>query len=115
LWAKPHLGRFINEIGEFSPNRRCAREDLGLKSAIAPPNCSRYYKRNSRIQHGFMPDSQDSEELMYVKCAYCGQWLDVKPGKMNLISHAICPDCFEKEIQERNDNKPTSHNKGDDT
>jgi hypothetical protein len=45
-----------------------------------------------------MTQSFNSDELMYVKCAYCGKWLDVKPGKMNLISHTICPDCFKKEI-----------------
>ena len=27
LQTKPHLGRFINEIGEFAPNRRCAHSD----------------------------------------------------------------------------------------
>lgn len=41
-----------------------------------------------------MPDKEDSGELMYVKCSYCGVWLDVQPGRMNQISHSICPACF---------------------
>jgi len=41
-----------------------------------------------------MKPTGDSGELMYVKCSYCGEWLDVKPGGMNLISHSICPKCF---------------------
>jgi hypothetical protein len=58
-----------------------------------------------------MPDSHDNAELMYVKCSYCGQWLDVKPGKMNQISHAICPDCFKKEMRKK-PRKKTSIPKG---
>ena len=37
---------------------------------------------------------KDSAELMYVQCASCREWLDVKPGKMNEISHTICPKCM---------------------
>ncbi len=53
-----------------------------------------------------MADSHDNAELMYVKCAYCGKWLDVKPGKMNRISHAICPECFDREMQKRKSASP---------
>lgn len=53
-----------------------------------------------------MTESHDSAELMYVKCAYCGKWLDVKPGKMNRISHTICPDCFEKEMGQHQTRHP---------
>lgn len=42
-------------------------------------------------------DKYESSELMYVKCAYCGKWMDVKPGGLNRISHSICPECFDKE------------------
>jgi hypothetical protein len=25
--------------------------------------------------------------------------MDVKPGRMNIISHGLCPECFEKEMR----------------
>jgi hypothetical protein len=40
----------------------------------------------------------ESAELMYVRCAACGQWLDVKPGHMNMVSHGLCESCFKKEM-----------------
>ena len=43
-----------------------------------------------------MTDRQESNELMYIRCAYCGEWIDVKPGKMNEITHTICPACQER-------------------
>ena len=43
-----------------------------------------------------MQKKHGDSELMYVKCAYCGNWMDVKPGRMNRISHSICPACFDK-------------------
>jgi ribosomal protein S27E len=46
-------------------------------------------------------ENSESAELMYVKCAYCGNWMDVKPGHMNRISHAICPDCFKKVVADQ--------------
>ena len=42
--------------------------------------------------------SKNSAELMYVKCASCGKWIDVKPGEMNKVSHGICPACFRREM-----------------
>ncbi|HBA86259.1 MAG TPA: hypothetical protein DCZ95_19425 [Verrucomicrobia bacterium] len=45
----------------------------------------------------------DSGELMYVKCAYCGKWMDVKPGQMNQITHTLCKDCLEKQMKELED------------
>ncbi|MBP7829061.1 MAG: hypothetical protein KA248_04005 [Kiritimatiellae bacterium] len=42
--------------------------------------------------------AKESAELMYVKCAACGKWIDVKPGEMNKVSHGICPDCYRKEM-----------------
>ena len=42
---------------------------------------------------------QESGELMYVKCAGCGKWMDVKPGHLNSISHSLCPACYELEIR----------------
>ena len=38
-------------------------------------------------------------ELMYVKCAGCGKWMDVKPGHLNLVSHSLCNDCLQKEME----------------
>jgi hypothetical protein len=45
------------------------------------------------------PDHESMGELMYVKCAYCGKWIDVKPGQMNWVSHGMCEDCLRKEIE----------------
>ena len=36
---------------------------------------------------------------MYVKCAYCGKWMDVKPGRLNWVSHGLCEDCLAKELE----------------
>jgi ribosomal protein S26 len=41
----------------------------------------------------------DSGELMYVKCAYCGKWMDVKPGNMTWVSHSLCEECLAKEMK----------------
>ena len=41
----------------------------------------------------------ESGELMYVKCAYCGKWMDVKPGNMNLVSHSLCDNCLKAEMK----------------
>jgi hypothetical protein len=41
--------------------------------------------------------------LMYVVCAKCKAWIDVKPGRMNLISHGLCKTCYaeaERELDE---------------
>ena len=43
-------------------------------------------------------ESSHAGQLMYVRCAACGDWLDVKPGHMNQISHSLCPACFQKEM-----------------
>lgn len=43
--------------------------------------------------------SEDHAELMAVKCAHCGAWMDVKPGHINTISHSICPTCYEQEMR----------------
>jgi len=40
----------------------------------------------------------EAGELMYVRCARCGQWLDVKPGRINAVSHGLCPECFALEM-----------------
>ena len=44
-------------------------------------------------------DGDDFAELMYVKCAGCGKWMDVKPGHLNLVSHSLCNDCLQKELE----------------
>jgi hypothetical protein len=41
---------------------------------------------------------EDRGELMYVRCCLCGEWLDVKPGKLNWVSHGLCPPCLAKEM-----------------
>ena len=38
--------------------------------------------------------------LMYVKCAYCGDWMDSKEGPINAISHGCCDPCFEEQKKE---------------
>jgi hypothetical protein len=43
------------------------------------------------------PD-EDSGELMYVRCSLCGEWMDVKPGRLNWVSHGLCPTCHDKEM-----------------
>ncbi len=52
-----------------------------------------------------MPDSdselkadEDSGELMYVRCSLCGEWMDVKPGRLNWVSHGLCVECHIKEM-----------------
>lgn len=42
---------------------------------------------------------EESAELMYVKCAYCGKWMDVKPGHLNWVSHGLCDECLAKELE----------------
>lgn len=44
-------------------------------------------------------DGEDLAELMYVKCAYCGKWMDVKPGHLHWVSHGLCDDCLKKEME----------------
>lgn len=41
---------------------------------------------------------EDTGELMYVRCSLCGEWLDVKPGRLNFVSHGLCPECHAKEM-----------------
>lgn len=43
-----------------------------------------------------MPNDKDSGELMYIRCAYCRAWVDVKPGKMTDVTHTICAECARK-------------------
>ena len=35
-------------------------------------------------------------ELMYIICAHCRTWVDIKPGPLNLISHGICKSCYDE-------------------
>lgn len=44
-------------------------------------------------------EPESAGELMYVKCAYCGKWMDVKPGQINWVSHGLCEECLQKEIE----------------
>jgi hypothetical protein len=43
------------------------------------------------------PD-EDSGELMYVRCSLCGEWMDVKPGRLNWVSHGLCAICHDQEM-----------------
>ena len=45
-------------------------------------------------------EARTEPELMYVICAKCKMWLDVKPGRMNTISHGLCPKCYEEASRE---------------
>jgi hypothetical protein len=38
--------------------------------------------------------------LMYVFCCKCRTPIDSKPGKLNSISHGLCPECFKNEMDE---------------
>lgn len=58
------------------------------------------------------PDD-DTGELMYVRCSLCGEWMDSKPGRLNWVSHGLCPVCHDKEmaririfLEERRRNNP---------
>lgn len=44
------------------------------------------------------PVGAENAELMYIKCAACGAWLDVKPGEMNRVSHSLCSECYVKAL-----------------
>ncbi len=45
------------------------------------------------------PEPEDEvASLMYVRCSVCGEWMDVKPGKLNWVSHGLCPACHKSEI-----------------
>jgi hypothetical protein len=46
------------------------------------------------------PGQQTHPELMYVVCATCKAWYDVKPGRINQISHGLCPKCYEEASKE---------------
>ncbi len=52
--------------------------------------------------HGSAGSDGEPAELMYVKCARCGKWMDVKPGHINSISHSYCPECFAEEMRKLN-------------
>jgi len=57
----------------------------------------------------------NSGELMYVKCAYCGKWMDVKPGHMNWVSHGLCDECLKKELGKIREKTPPSDTSPGDT
>jgi len=40
----------------------------------------------------------ESASLMYVRCVVCGEWLDVKPGQLNWVSHGLCSRCQVSEM-----------------
>lgn len=47
-----------------------------------------------------MNNTDDHNALMSVQCAYCGLWIDSKPGPLNAISHGICEKCFKEHYTE---------------
>lgn len=78
----------------------------------------RLLRRARGVDFGMEQDTdkpEESGELMYVKCAYCGKWLDVKPGQINWVSHGICDECLQKELRKsqnpsQGENNPTARN-----
>jgi len=46
------------------------------------------------------PETRGPGELMYIRCAWCGRWIDVKPGPMNQITHGMCEECQRHEMPE---------------
>jgi len=44
--------------------------------------------------------------LMYVRCASCGRWLDVKPGRLEHVSHGLCEECFRTEMAKLKNQAP---------
>lgn len=40
--------------------------------------------------------------LMYIRCAWCCKWMDVKSGLLWEITHSICPECLKKETEQFN-------------
>lgn len=44
-------------------------------------------------------DTEAHGQLMYIKCAQCGAWMDVKPGNLNEVSHGFCPACTERQVR----------------
>lgn len=55
---------------------------------------------------GKQKEATESGALMYVKCAYCGKWMDVKPGHLHWVSHGLCEDCLQKELDKARSIKP---------
>ena len=44
--------------------------------------------------HNPTSDSTHTPELMYIRCATCGVWIDVKPGNLSGVTHGMCDGCF---------------------
>jgi len=39
-------------------------------------------------------EKEEKIPCMYVRCAWCGKWLDVKEHHEGAISHGICDECL---------------------
>lgn len=50
--------------------------------------------------------SECIEGLMYVRCAACGEWMDVKPGSATAITHSLCTECFQTEMRRAESDEP---------
>lgn len=69
---------------------------------------------NSLLEHesAFMAEFDLNGEYMYVRCAWCGTWMDIKPGKMNEITHSICDSCFKENMKSVGNNTASSSSSG---
>jgi hypothetical protein len=38
--------------------------------------------------------------LMYIRCAWCNRWVDVKEGNLGSVTHTICKECSEEQVEE---------------
>ena len=53
---------------------------------------------DSKLKAETPEPEDDGASLMYVRCSVCGEWLDVKPGQLNWVSHGLCPACHTSEM-----------------
>ena len=45
-------------------------------------------------------DAADSASLMYVVCAKCRKFLEVRPGPIEAMTHTYCEDCYHEMMKE---------------
>jgi len=38
--------------------------------------------------------------LMYIRCAWCNRWVDVKEGNLGSVTHTIGKECSEEQVEE---------------
>ena len=60
-----------------------------------------------------MTEHDESGELMYIRCAYCREWIGVKPGNMGDVSHTVCDKCMAKLVDENGKSRLAPHPDGE--